>query len=134
MEYESRLLQYFIELIFMSLEWLMKKVYRIHFYECSLNMRVDSWKNTHKTFIELTPELTPVEIFEFLIVKLRLSRVQKKLPLMKKRQNIFALHIKKITNKIMGGDGDRVVSFEHSCWHHDSQHNHLLSTRTNHSN
>ncbi len=58
MEYESRLIQYYIELVFMSHESrLMKKVYRIHFYESSLNMSVDSWKNTHKTFIELTPYL-----------------------------------------------------------------------------
>jgi len=42
-EYEPRLIQYFIELVFMSHESrLMKKVYRIHFYESSLNMSVDS--------------------------------------------------------------------------------------------
>jgi len=35
--YESRLIQYFIELVFMSHESrLMKKVYRIHFYEFRL--------------------------------------------------------------------------------------------------
>jgi hypothetical protein len=34
MEYES--IQYFIELVFM------KKVCRIHFYECSLNMSVNN--------------------------------------------------------------------------------------------
>ena len=46
----------FIEFIFVShTSRLMKKVYRIHFYESSWNMCVDSWKNTHKTFIELTP-------------------------------------------------------------------------------
>jgi len=43
MEYESRLIQYFIELVFMSHESrLMKKVYRICFYESPLNMSVDS--------------------------------------------------------------------------------------------
>jgi len=58
MEYESRLIQYFIELVFTSHESrLVKKVYRICFYESSLNMSVDSWKNTHKTFLELTPVL-----------------------------------------------------------------------------
>jgi len=57
MEYESRLIQYFIELVFMSHESskTREKVYRICFYECSLNMSVDSWKNIHETFIELTP-------------------------------------------------------------------------------
>jgi len=60
MEYESRLIQYFIELVFMIYESrLLKKVYRIRFYECSLDMSVDSWKNTHKTFLELTPEKFP---------------------------------------------------------------------------
>jgi hypothetical protein len=49
---------FFIELVFMSHESrLMKKVYRICFYESSLIMSVDSWKNTHEIFIELTPEV-----------------------------------------------------------------------------
>ncbi len=37
---------------------LTKKNYIIYFYEFSWNMSVDSWKNTHKCFTELTPGLT----------------------------------------------------------------------------
>ncbi len=56
MEYESRQ-QYFIELIFMSYESRTthgKKFTKFDFMNIH-KIRVDSLKNTHKTFIELTP-------------------------------------------------------------------------------